>query len=139
MSRATPQHLHAHQPETYSARKHPEFVVIDIGDEVGALIVHTEGAMHGVEVEISPAGEDRRRSHKEVLERSLGGQPAFTAVFDGLRAGAYTLWTGGEARERGLEVQGGAITEVDWRGAAMTAEKRSPGGAALGPDPTTAA
>jgi hypothetical protein len=115
MNIATAHHLNAHHSESFSARKHPEFVVLDIGEEVGALIVHTEDAMHGVEVEISPASNDRDRSHKEVLERTIDGQPAYTAVFDGLRAGTYTLWTRSEARERGLEVQGGTITEVFWR------------------------
>jgi hypothetical protein len=109
---------HSHPHENYSARKHPEFVVLDIGETVGALIVHTDPDMHGVEVEISSAGDDRDRSHKEVLERSVDGQPAFTAVFDGLRAGIYTLWIAGEARTRGVEIRGAAINEVDWRDAA---------------------
>jgi hypothetical protein len=109
---------HAHPHENYSARKHPEFVVLDIGERVGALIVHTDPEMHGLEVEISPAGDDRDRSHKDVLERSVEGQPAFTAVFDALRAGTYTLWCADEARSRGVKIRGGTITEVDWRDSA---------------------
>ncbi|MGL1255132.1 hypothetical protein ACSTLX_25750, partial [Vibrio parahaemolyticus] len=66
--------------------------MLDIGGGRGALIIQTEPALHGVEIEISPAGEDDARSHKEVLERRAGGEPAFTAVFDGLPAGRYTLW-----------------------------------------------
>jgi hypothetical protein len=100
--------------EISSARRHPEFVVLDLDDEVGALIVHADPAMHGVEVEISPDGNDDRRSHKEVLERSIDGRPAFTAVFDGLRAGTYTLWTEGVARVRGVSVVGGEIAELRW-------------------------
>jgi hypothetical protein len=108
-------HVHPHAPaENYSARPHPEFVVLDIGEDVGALIVHTDGDMHGMEVEISPAGDDARRSHKDVLERSINGRPAFTAVFDGLKAGAYTLWTGGDARTRDVIIEGGEIAELDW-------------------------
>lgn len=112
---------HAHQHENHSARKHPEFVVLDIGDGLGALIVHTDRHMHGAEVEISPSGHDRDRTHKDVLERSLDGQPAFTAVFDALRAGTYTLWCGDEPRTRGVEIQPGAVTQLDWRGEAGTA------------------
>lgn len=100
--------------EHYSAREHPEFVVLEIGEHIGALIVHTGAEMHGVEVEISPEGDDDHRSHKEVLERSAGGEPAFTAVFDGLRAGTYTLWTGGVPRIRGVAVAGGKIGELRW-------------------------
>jgi hypothetical protein len=108
-----PHHHHPH--EGYSSRPHPEFVVLDIGGDVGALIVHTEPEMHGVEVEISPTGQDGARSHKDVLERRMGERPAHTAVFDSLVAGTYTLWVGGEARSRGVAVHGGTITEIDWR------------------------
>ena len=66
-------------------------------------------------VEISPARDDRLRSHKEVLERSINGSPAFTAVFDALAAGSYTLWTEGRARAREVTVSEGEIVEVDWR------------------------
>jgi hypothetical protein len=101
--------------EHYSARKHPEFVVLDIGDDLGALIVHADPEMHGVEVEISPALRDEVRSHKEVLERSIDGRPAFTAVFDGLETGNYTLWVDGQARARDVVIEGGAVAELDWR------------------------
>jgi hypothetical protein len=109
-------HGHDHGPEThdYAARPHPEQVVLDIGDTVGALIVHTDGGMHGVEIEISPSGDDTRRSHKQVLEREIGGRAAFTAVFDKLAQGSYTLWIDDAARERAVAVSGGEITELDW-------------------------
>ena len=113
MREAHPHHDAAHPTE--SARKHPEFVVLDIGHDVGALIVHADRDIHGVEVEISPAGDDAQRSHKEVLERSASGRPAFTAVFDSLAAGTYTLWLRDDPRSRGVRIRGGAITEVDWR------------------------
>lgn len=105
--------------ERYSSRKHPEFVVLDIGAEVGALIVYTDGAMHGSEIEISPTGDDVHRAHKEVLERESAGHPAFTAVFDVLPTGSYTVWSTGHPPARGVRVEGGRITELDWRGVAV--------------------
>ena len=114
-------HAHVHAHEQYAARTHPEFVVLDIGEDVGALIVHTDAALHGVEVEISPTGADDRRSHKEVLERSLGDRPAFTAVFDGLRAGSYTLWVHDQPRARNVRIEGSAIAQLDWRTATLLA------------------
>jgi hypothetical protein len=114
-------HAHAAAHASYSARKHPEFVVLDIGADTGALIIQTDPDLHGVEVEISPSGYDRHRSHKEVLERSINGRPAFTAVFDDLAAGTYTLWIANEARARGVRVDGGAIAELDWRSIAPEA------------------
>lgn len=101
--------------ETYSARKHPEFVVLELGGDVGALVLRTDPSMHGKEIEISPADDDHLRSHKEVLERSVGGEPAFTAVFDGLSEGAYTLWAPDRPPVQGVTVSGGEITELDWR------------------------
>jgi hypothetical protein len=100
--------------EHYSARKHPEFVVLDIGEDVGALIIQADPELHGVEIEISPAEDDGRRTHKEVLERDAGGEPAYTAVFDQLPAGTYTLWSEGVARIRGVNVVGGQVVELNW-------------------------
>jgi hypothetical protein len=107
--------------EHYAARPHPEFVVLEIGPGVGALIVHTDSAMHGVEIEISPSGDDSRRSHKQVLERSLGERSAYTAVFDQLSAGTYTLWTDGVTRVRDVAVQGERIAELRWPHEALAA------------------
>jgi hypothetical protein len=98
----------------YAARRHPEQVVLDIGGKVGALIVHTQAGMHGVEIEISPSGDDGQRTHKQVLEREIGGRPAFTAVFDELDQGSYTLWVDDAPRARDVVVSGGTITELDW-------------------------
>jgi hypothetical protein len=108
--------------ETHAARRHPEYVVLEIGDDVGALIVHADAALHGVEVEISPTGRDADRSHKDVLERSIDGRPAYTAVFDQLAAGSYTLWTHGVARSRGVVITGGEIAQLHW--AATEAQQR---------------
>jgi hypothetical protein len=100
--------------ERYAARRHPEPVVLDIGGDLGALIVHTDAGMVGVEVEISATGSDGERSHKEVLEREIQGRPAYTAVFDKVRAGSYTLWIDDVAREHGVVIIGGAVAELDW-------------------------
>jgi len=102
--------------ENYAARPHPEYVVLDIGGSLGALIVYADAAMHGLEVEISPADDDSDRSHKDVLERGEGDRTAFTAVFDRLPAGAYTLWADGVARARDVHVTAGFVAELDWTG-----------------------
>src|ERR1700691_4317293 len=109
-----PGHSHGASGENYAARPHPEHVVLDIGGDIGALIVHTDAGMIGVEVEISASGEDDRRTHKDVLEREINGRPACTAVFDKIRQGSYTLWVDDVACERDVLVSGGAISELDW-------------------------
>jgi hypothetical protein len=108
-------HEHAHPHIAYAARSHPEFVAIDIGEECGALIIHADPDMHAVEIEISAAGHDAERQHKEVLERFINGEPAFTAVFDQIAAGSYTLWVNDEARAREVEITANEILELEWR------------------------
>lgn len=103
-----------------ASRARPEFVVLDIGDDVGALIVHAPAGLVGTEVEISPSGADGRRAHKDVLERAMGDRPAYTAVFDAVPEGTYTLWSDDVARARGVAVTGGSIVEIDWTGPAAT-------------------
>ena len=88
--------------------------MLDLGGDIGALILHTRAEMLGVEVEISATGQDDRRSHKDVLEREINGRPAYTAVFDNIREGTYTLWIDDVACERGVVVSGGAVSELDW-------------------------
>jgi len=111
-------HDHGHDDgngeQDYAARRHPEHVVLDIGGVMGALIVHTEGDLHGVEIEISRTGRDDQRSHKDVLEREIAGRAAYAAVFDKISEGTYTLWLGDAAVARDVVVMGGAISELDW-------------------------
>jgi hypothetical protein len=135
--RAHDRHLaREHHSEDYAARTHPEFVALEIGGNLGALIVHTGADMHGVEVEISPDQDDGNRSHKQVLERSMSGRPAFTAVFDRLSAGTYALWTDGRARARGVAIDGGSITQLDWTATAVHGQSARSSAASL---PTSAA
>jgi hypothetical protein len=107
-------HSHGLGEENYAARRHPEQVVLDIGEDIGALIVHTDAGMLGVEVEISATGQDDRRTHKDVLEREINGRPAYTAVFDKVREGSYTLWVDDVARAREVLVAGATIAQLDW-------------------------
>src|ERR1700676_1009005 len=108
------EHVHLDSEQQRSARPHPEHVVLDIGEDIGALIIHTGAAMHGAEVEISATGADDHRTHKDVLEREINGHPAYTAVFDKLRDGTYTLWVGDVARARDVAIKGAAVAELDW-------------------------
>ncbi|MGN6379967.1 MAG: phospholipase [Gaiellales bacterium] len=101
--------------EHHADRAHPEQVVLEIGDELGALVVYTDPELHGSEIEISPGGQDDRRSHKDVINRPFNGRATYAAVFDRLPQGSYTLWTCGVAAARDVAVAGAAVTELDWR------------------------
>jgi hypothetical protein len=86
--------------------------MLDLGPGVGALVLHTGADMHGVEVEISPAGRDGERSHKQIHERPVNGRPLYGAVFDSLPAGEYTLWLHDQPLRRDVAVTGAAVTDI---------------------------
>lgn len=89
-------------------------VVVDIGGDVGALVLLTGGDLAGAEVEVSPADRPDRRTHVAVLARPTRDTVRHAAVFPALPAGSYLLWPpGSEARPLGpVSVVGGHVTEV---------------------------
>jgi hypothetical protein len=101
--------------EHHSDRVHPESVVLDIGREVGALIIYTVPELRGREIEVSPRGSDAKRVHVEVLERRINGWPIFAAVFPGLRAGDYDIWDNATNPSDSVTIVGGEVASVDWR------------------------
>ncbi len=104
MSTPTHTHPHAHaHTHTHEAGTPPEGgpVVVDIGDGVGALIVHTDPSLLGHELHVRKAGESHT-THTGVWERELGDHPIVVAVFLALDEGRYTL----------LDLDGQPTTEV---------------------------
>jgi hypothetical protein len=101
--------------ERHSDRAHPETVVLDIGQEIGALIIFTEAELHGREIELSRRNSLAERVHVEVLERRIDGRPVFAAVFPGLRAGDYDIWANAANPSGTVTIAGGQVATVDWR------------------------
>jgi hypothetical protein len=99
----------------HSKDARPEHVMLELGPGVGALVLHTGSDLHGVEIEISPAGRDGERSHKQVHERPVAGRPLYGAVFERLPAGEYTLWLDDEPLRRGVAVAGAAVTDITFK------------------------
>src|SRR5207237_7221779 len=79
----------------------------------------------GVEVEISPAGADGNREHKEVLQRTTGPATVNVLVYDNLPEGQYTLWIGDVAWARHIRIENGSIAELDLRGSAPALVRRA--------------
>ena len=117
----THDHAHTHMADVDPHVHHrieevrPQPVVLDLGDGIGALNVHTAPELLGEEIDISPSGDDAQRQHKQVLRRLLGTRPATVLVYDNLPEGKYTLWRDGVAT-RGIQVTGGAVAELEWSG-----------------------
>jgi hypothetical protein len=100
--------------EEHIDRVHPESVVLDIGQDVGALVIYTGAALRGREIEVSPLGNPKR-VHVEVLERRVNGRAVYAAVFPGLRAGNYDIWDEFPRTRGNVRIAGGEVVTVDWR------------------------
>jgi hypothetical protein len=104
-------------PENPHAGQGP--VVLDIGGDVGALVVAMPETMAGVEIEIRPVGASRRavahRSHVGVVGRPVRGRTIWSAVFPVLHAGQYELYERVAGRPQLIvDISGGAVTQVSW-------------------------
>jgi len=100
---------HSHHEASYWTRTHTESVVLDIGEDVGALVLYTRPELHGREIELSPLGDDAGRVHSAVLERSVNGRMLYAAVYPELRAGAYQVCAAGAPS---VVISAGAVAEV---------------------------
>jgi hypothetical protein len=89
--------------------------VLDVGEDVGALLLYTPAELVGCEIEVSPLGRPHQRTHTEVLRRSVGGKEVYAALYAALAAGVYRIWHDDRSRERRVTVVGGEVAQVDWR------------------------
>ena len=101
--------------ETHDDRVHGEQVVLDIGQDVGALVLYTGEELRGREIEVSLKGNDARRVHTAILERRVNGRVVFAGVYATLPAGDYTIWGNGAQPTGAVTIVGGEVAEVDWR------------------------
>jgi hypothetical protein len=98
--------------ERYVERTYSENIVLNIGGDIGALIIYTREDLNERQIDVGPTGNDARKIHNVVRERRINGRPVFAAVFPSLPAGEYKTWTDPAA---GFTIAGGEVAEVDWR------------------------
>ena len=99
----------AREPERPPPPSYEGSVVMDIGGDIGGLVIYTPDDLVGQEIEIHVEGEVRPNSHTAVRERRLGRRTLYAGVFGSLPSGRYTLPDG-----EPVTVAGGRITEVHW-------------------------
>lgn len=108
-------HDHHHEENPYAGQGS---VLLDIGGDVGALVVVAPDSMLGHEVEIAPAGEafDRvHRPHVAVVRRPVADGEIASLVFPDLTSGRYALAPKGTTDVRlEVEVRGGEVTAAEW-------------------------
>ena len=89
-------------------------VVIDVGGDVGALVLYVSAAQLGREIEVSTVGSAGHRTHAAVRERHVASGSRYCVVYTGLTAGDYTVWSDSDTPAGTVTVVGGRVTETDW-------------------------
>ena len=83
-------------------------VVLEIGGEVGALVLRTPPALDGQEIDLIPDGITAPRTHSAVRERRLPHGLTYAAVYPNLRRGSYRV----EGTGQRVSIAGGRVTEL---------------------------
>ena len=116
-------HGHEHTHEHDGGHEHaPEAglppqggpVVVDIGGDVGALIVHLDRDLLGTELHLRQDGWDHT-VHTGVWDRPLGDRSVTVAVYPALVEGSYQVLDRAGAVRRTVGIEGGRVAELDLR------------------------
>ncbi|HEY7859709.1 MAG TPA: hypothetical protein VIC82_14530 [Candidatus Nanopelagicales bacterium] len=89
-------------------------IVLDLGGDVGALVLHTGSEQVGLELEISPIDHPNDRQHVAVHPRNLGDRVVYAAVYPDLVQGDYHIWSPLGDPALAVAITGGRITQADW-------------------------
>ena len=89
--------------------------VLDIGGDIGALVLYTGPAHLGLEIEVSREDDDSNRVHTMIRERTVQGRLVQAGIFAELRSGRYRIWGGDPLLPDRVTIAGGEVAEIDWR------------------------
>jgi hypothetical protein len=96
----------------------PGSVVLELGEGIGALVLHTPPDLHGHEIEISPTAANvddiSARTHSLVRERHTANRTVYAAVYPVLPEGDYTVWREDGAPVGQVVIRGGHATQFRW-------------------------
>ncbi len=92
----------------------PVSLVLDIGGDIGALILYADEQCLGREIDLTPVGVPRSHHTHTMIRRRCAVDREFVAgVYPELAAGAYAVWgTDGEVIAE-VVIAGGRVTEFD--------------------------
>jgi hypothetical protein len=89
--------------------------VLDIGDDVGALVVYLPEDTPSGELEACPEGRPADHFHTGVHPRPIGGETVYTAVFPEVIDGSYQVLDDAGIPMALVRVTGGHVAELDLR------------------------
>ncbi|HXX60766.1 MAG TPA: hypothetical protein VEI48_05710 [Candidatus Sulfotelmatobacter sp.] len=105
---------HVHEAAVHGHGPRLDDAVLDIGDDVGALILYTDAGYAEREIEVSLEG-DEHRTHTAIHERRSGAGTVYAGIYPELRAGRYRIWADRPGLVDRVTIVGGEVAEVDWR------------------------
>ena len=109
------EHTHEHVTESQPRNLGLGAPVLDIGGDIGALVLYTTEDLEGREIEVSPTADLDHRTHTQIHKRTVNGRTFWAGVYAQLKEGAYQVWWDDASRDRTFTITGGAVTELDWR------------------------
>src|SRR5712691_8798662 len=96
--------------EVYVERIHTEHAVLDIGQDIGALVIYTREEFRGKEIQVSLKRTSAARMiHTAIWERRFNGRVVFAGIYPSLPEGDYIIWT---HPSREVTIVGGSVAEV---------------------------
>jgi hypothetical protein len=91
----------------------PGSVILELGEDVGVLILDAPPGLHGREIEISPVAGGAR-THSLVRERRTATKTVYAAVYPALAEGDYVVWDEGGIPAGRVSIRGGRATRFRW-------------------------
>jgi len=83
-------------------------VVLNIGGDVGALVLRVPASYLGRELDVASVAHGAGLTHSEVRERLVDGEQHYCATYPSLKEGYYVLKDSGQ----GFEIVGGRVTHM---------------------------
>ena len=106
-------HDHVH-PEVAAPTTASRSVVINVGEHLGALVLASDEARAGLEVEIHPVSHPKARTHVWVLPREGRDGVVFAAIFPSLESGDYAIIGVDGSIADVVAVAPNTVTHVAW-------------------------
>lgn len=92
-------------------RIHTEHALLDIGEDIGALVIYTTREFLGKEIQVSQKGS-ARMIHTAIWERRFNGQVSLAGIYPFLPEGDYIIWV---HPSHEVTITGGSVAEIDLR------------------------
>ena len=100
-------------PEVQRVHHPDETLVLDIGGDIGALVLYTDPSWLGEEIDLTLAGGPRSHHlHTVIRHRRSGGADIAVGVYPEVPAGDYTVWGVDGHPAAHVTITGGAVSEV---------------------------